>query len=295
MKENDSLIDDEAEEEEINNNLNQIDNISQNQNPPDNSNTMIFSQIPIKEEIIKVDNCSYIKETKKISTFYFCSCSKEEFHPICEACAQNCHKMHKPSQTIKGIYVCKCGECNHQITEESEQLFQDRQKKQSKLCFYSKLLEVTPGLGFFRYQNKTYCGVCIHNCVGLEKDEKDRINQLKIDDSEGNVECLCDKHFEQNIINLNLDFASKPKFNLCFENINFNILSKIPFTKEKYITYLVVQLQDYKTKVDQGNDENNESVNFFTNFITGKIFSLVIDKLPFLLAIIMSLLYNYFH
>ena len=271
MKENDSLIDDEAEEEEINNNLNQIDNISQNQNPPDNSNTMIFSQIPIKEEIIKVDNCSYIKETKKISTFYFCSCSKEEFHPICEACAQNCHKMHKPSQTIKGIYVCKCGECNHQITEESEQLFQDRQKKQSKLCFYSKLLEVTPGLGFFRYQNKTYCGVCIHNCVGLEKDEKDRINQLKIDDSEGNVECLCDKHFEQNIINLNLDFASKPKFNLCFENINFNILSKIPFTKEKYITYLVVQLQDYKTKVDQGNDENNESVNFFTNFITGKI------------------------
>ena len=159
MKENNMNLINE-EEEEINDianhpdQLDNIDNIIQNQVAQNNNNDQLLLKIPTKEDIIKVENCSFIKETKKISTFYFCSCSKEEFYPICEACALKCHQIHKPTQTIRGIYICKCGECNHQITEENEKIFQERKKKQAQLCFYSKLLEVSPGNGYFKYNGK---------------------------------------------------------------------------------------------------------------------------------------------
>ena len=44
-------------------------------------------------------------------------------------------------------------------------------------------MEVTPGQGFFKYKELTYCGVCIRNCVNLEKDEKDRVDEFKIKDN----------------------------------------------------------------------------------------------------------------
>ena len=276
MKENDSnLINDEEEEEEkeIEQNPSHIDDISTrrlNEVNQNRSNELLF-KVRSKDEVIKVDNCSFINDIKKISTFYFCSCSKEEFYPICEACAKQCHQAHNPTQTIQGIYICKCGESNHQITEENENIFKERKKSHGRLCFYTKLMKVSPGQGFYNYKNLTYCGVCIRNCVHLEKDEKDKINEYKIKDDSENLECMCSKHFEQNLVNLNLDFASKPKFNLCFENINFNVLSKIPLTQEKYINYLISHIQTYMTNIEKGSSEMKESKRFFTDFITGKI------------------------
>ena len=192
MKENNIELINE-EEEEINNIENQANNLEEintnihQQQSQSSVNNQLLCKVPSKEEIIKVENCSFIKQTKKISIFYFCSCSKEEFYPICEACAHKCHQIHKPTQTIKGIYTCKCGECNHQITEENEKIFGERKKKQAQLCFYSKLLEVSPGIGYFNYKGKVICGVCINNCVTLEKDDKDRINEYKINNDNGNL------------------------------------------------------------------------------------------------------------
>ena len=277
MKENNNnLINDEEEEEEkeIEPNPNNIEDISTRrleQIEARQNNALLF-KVPSKEEVIKVDNCSFINEIKKISTFYFCSCSKEEFYPICEACAKQCHSAHNPTQTIQGIYICKCGECNHQITDENEQIFKERKKSHGRLCFYAKLLEVSPGMGFYKYKDITYCGVCMQNCVHLEIDEKDKVDEYRIKESGNEVlECMCSKHFEQNLVNLNLDFASKPKFNLCFENINFNVLSKIPLTQEKYITYLITHIQNYMDNIEKGSSQRKESKRFFTDFITGKI------------------------
>ena len=273
MKENDNnLINEEEEEEkEIDQNPSHIEDISTKRINEVNQNNELLFKVPSKDEVIKVDNCSFINDIKKISTFYFCSCSKEEFYPICEACAKQCHQAHNPTQTIQGIYICKCGECNHQITEENENIFKERKKSHGRLCFYTKLMEVSPGLGYFKYKNLTYCGVCMRNCIDLEKDEKDKINEFKINENNELLECMCSKHFEQNLVNLNLDFASKPKFNLCFENINFNILSKIPLTQEKYINYLITHIQNYMTNIEKGASEMKESKKFFTDFITGKI------------------------
>ena len=274
MKENNNLINDEKEEEkEVDKIPSQLEDISSKRlSDRHNIDNELLFKVPSKEEVIKVENCSFINEIKKISTFYFCSCSKEEFYPICEACAQQCHQAHNPTQTIQGIYICKCGECNHQINEENEEIFKERKKTHGRLCFYTKLMEVTPGQGFFKYKELTYCGVCIRNCVNLEKDEKDRIEEFKIKDNNNEfLECMCSKHFEQNLVNLNLDFASKPKFNLCFENINFNILSKIPLTQEKYITYLITHIRSYVNNIEKGSSEMKESKRFFTDFIIGKI------------------------
>ena len=274
MKENNNLInEDEEEEKEVDKIPSQIEDISTRRlHDSQNIDNELLFKVPSKEEVIKVENCSFINEIKKISTFYFCSCSKEEFYPICEACAQQCHQAHNPTQTIQGIYNCKCGECNHQINEENEEIFKERKKTHGRLCFYSKLMEVTPGQGFFKYKELTYCGVCIRNCVNLEKDEKDRVDEFKIKDNNNEfLECMCSKHFEQNLVNLNLDFASKPKFNLCFENINFNILSKISLTQEKYITYLITHIRSYVNNIEKGSSEMKESKRFFTDFIIGKI------------------------
>ena len=274
MKENNSnLIDDgEEEEKEIEPNPSNLDDMSSRRINEVNKNNPLCFKVPSKEEVIKVDNCSFINEVKKISTFYFCSCSKEEFYPICEACANQCHHAHNPTQTIQGIYICKCGECNHLITDENENMFKERKKTHGRLCFYAKLMEVSPGQGYYKYKEITYCGVCIRNCVNLEKDEKDKVEEYKIKDVDyKELECMCSKHFEQNLVNLNLDFASKPKFNLCFENINFNVLSKIPLTQEKYINYLISHIQSYMTNIEKGSSQMKESKRFFTDFITGKI------------------------
>ena len=273
MKENNSNLinEDEEEEKEIEHNQSNIDDLSSRRLLERRNDPLLF-KVPSKEEVIKVDNCSFINEIKKISTFYFCSCSKEEFYPICEACAKQCHQAHNPTQTIQGIYICKCGECNHLITEENENIFKERKKTHGRLCFYEKIMDVSPGLGYFKYNQITYCGVCIKNCVNLEKDEKDKVDEFKIKPSDNEkLECMCSKHFEQNLVNLNLDFASKPKFNLCFENINFNVLSKIPLTQEKYISYLISHIKTYMTNIEKGSSEMKESKRFFTDFITGKI------------------------
>ena len=273
MKENNANLinDDEEEEKELEQNPSNLGDISSQRINEIRTNALSF-KVPSKEEVIKVDNCSFINEVKKISTFYFCSCSKEEFYPICEACAKQCHKAHNPTQTIQGIYICKCGECNHLITNENENIFKERKKTHGRLCFYTKLMEVIPGQGYYKYKGITFCGVCIRNCVNLEKAEKDKVEEYKIKDVDNKeLECMCSKHFEQNLVNLNLDFASKPKFNLCFENINFNVLSKIPLTQEKYINYLITHIQNYIKNIEKGSSEMKESKRFFTDFITGKI------------------------
>ena len=163
MKENNSnLIDDgEEEEKEIEPNPSNLDDMSSRRINEVNKNNPLCFKVPSKEEVIKVDNCSFINEVKKISTFYFCSCSKEEFYPICEACANQCHHAHNPTQTIQGIYICKCGECNHLITDENENMFKERKKTHGRLCFYAKLMEVSPGQGYYKYKEITHCGVCI--------------------------------------------------------------------------------------------------------------------------------------
>ena len=83
---------------------------------PNQEKDLLTFKTRTEKEVIKVQDCTFANDVKTISTFYFCSCSKEDFYPICEACAKICHAEHNPSLNIRGIYICKCGEYNHEIT-----------------------------------------------------------------------------------------------------------------------------------------------------------------------------------
>ena len=221
-----------------------------------------------EKEVIKVQNCTFANDVKAISTFYFCSCSKEDFYPICEACAKICHAEHNPSLNIRGIYICKCGEYNHEITENNLRTFQERKNKKSNFCFYRKFMNICPNEGFYEYDNKTFCAVCMDYCIDLSDNEKKNLDDYKIPYKQTLV-CQCPKHFEPNVVNLNLDFNSKPKFHLHFQNINFNILSKIPFTRDKYLNYLYQKIKEYMECSTAR--QKRESQKFFSDFITYKI------------------------
>ena len=236
-------------------------------NPLHLEKTALSFKTRSEKDVIKVTECTFANDVKAISTFYFCSCSKEDFYPICEACAKKCHAEHNPSLNIRGIYICKCGECNHEITEDNIKTFYERTHKLSNFCFYRKFMNITPNEGFYKFDNKIYCPVCINYCVDFGID-KNNLNQYKIP-FDTNYVCQCSKHFEPNVVNLNLDFNSKPKFHFHFQNVNFNILSKIPFTRDKYLNYLYQKIKEYMQCPQER--QKRESQKFFSDFITYKI------------------------
>lgn len=255
----------------------------------DHGHNDLYSKAKPESEVIKVPLCTFANDVKTVSTFYFCSCSKEDFFPICEACAKTCHKDHNPSLNIQGIYTCKCGESNHEITPANEATFNQRKQSSANKCFYTKFMEITPNNGFYAHGNKTYCAVCAQYCrkkrnenevdlLGMndsqDLDSSELYEDTKLQKVEGINKCVCPKHFEHNVVNLNLDFASKPKFHLQLQNFNFNILSKIGITEEKYLQYLIDKIKEYAQSSSNVNNPElaaEESKDFFSQFINYKI------------------------
>jgi len=226
-----------------------------------------------KEEgdIIKVPRCTYANDIKVKSTFFFCQCSSEDFYPVCKACAESCHADHKPGLKLTGVYICLCGKNNHVITSENNKRFQDKKISQHNQCFYSQFMKITPSRGYFRLekdgQETILCSVCVTYC--LDKSDTSELSQIDDDEDESQLYCECSKHYENNIINLNVDFLEKKHFRDHFQNFNFNILAKNYVSKEKYIDFLVTKIMDYDRK------QNSEtSFYFFTNVFVLKILTL---------------------
>ena len=284
-------------------NIINIINSTSNQNPP-NINPDLYFKAKLESEVIKVPQCTFANDVKTVTTFYFCSCSKEDFFPICEACARTCHKDHNPSLNIHGIYTCKCGENNHEITQANEATFNQRKQSSINKCFYPKFMNITPSKGFYKYKSKTYCAVCVEYCrkpipkkevdlLGINDDINNNniLSSNEVDDFEfarnedlikldinipNNItihQCYCNKHFEHNVVNLNLDLSSKPKFHTQLQNFNFNILSKICITEEKYLNYLITKIKDYASIYVTNDIEQTiaASKDFFSHFINYKI------------------------
>ena len=222
-----------------------------------------------KEEadIIKVAGCTYANDSKVKSTFFFCQCSSEDFYPVCKACAESCHADHKPGLKLKGVYVCMCGKNNHVITHENNKRFQDKKISMKNHCFYSQFSKITPSRGYKKSKDgTTYCSVCLHYC--LDKDQKEGLISLDVDNEEDAI-CQCVKHYENNIINLNVDFLEKKHFIEHFQNFNFNILYKNMVSKEKYIDFLIALIHETGSK-----QTYDSSFAFFSNVFILKILTL---------------------
>jgi hypothetical protein len=162
-----------------------------------------------------------------------------------------------------------CGKCNHVVTRDNERRLKERKMKMQNQCFYSRFTEIVMSQGFFLHKNSdgkeaVICSVCVQYCLEKKPDDK----EITIC-NEPHLTCQCEKHLEMNVINLNVDLISKPKFHMNFQNFNFNILSKIQFSKQMYIEYFTSKISDF-----QSHSTVENSKNFFANFINFKILEL---------------------
>lgn len=226
--------------------------------------SLIF-QAKGEAEVIKVPNCTYANDIREKSKYFLCQCSAEEFYPICEGCAKKCHSHHGPTLELEGVYTCMCGKTNHLLTPENEKRFNNKKLKSVNQCFFTKFMEITPNKGIYKHKIYQLCSICVEYCFNKSLISQD-VEEIFDDDS---YICKCPKHYELNVINLNVDLISKPKFHFHLQNFNFNILSKIPASKEIYIEYLITKTIECLSSM---NEENSK--NFFTNFMNYKILEL---------------------
>ena len=220
-----------------------------------------------EEEVVKVPNCTYCNEVNSTSKYFLCTCSTSSkgFDLICEACAQHCHKKHSPTLEVPGANLCSCGLNNHIITPEMKEMFAKKQKnkKETNACFYSKFFKVIPNKGFFKFNEKIYCSVCIQYCFKMNtSDEK---LEFLDNDIQNEYECECTQNHEINIIQLNADFIMKRNFFKDLREINFNLILRLPKSKEIYIDTFIQEINNYLIKKD---DDSNFT--FFNDIIVNK-------------------------
>ena len=205
-----------------------------------------------EKEVIKVPSCSYSNEAKSMSKYFLCICSTSPkgFEPICEACAKVCHKRHAPTLEVPGANLCYCGLHNHIITPEMKEMFEKKKKgnQETYACFYSKFFNVIPNKGFYKYNNKIYCSVCVQYCLKVRP--MDEQPEFLDNDITNQYQCQCTKSHEINIIQLNADFVSKRNFYKDLREINFNLILRIPKSKEIYIDTLTQEINHYLVKKD---------------------------------------------
>jgi hypothetical protein len=203
-----------------------------------------------EREVIKVPNCSYSNEAKSLSKYFLCICSTSPkgFEPICEACAKTCHKRHAPTLEVPGANLCYCGLNNHIITPEMKEMFEIKHKgnQESHACFYSRFFQVIANKGFYQYNNKIYCSVCVEYCLKIRPNDEQPV--FLDNDKTNKYQCVCNKSHEINIIQLNADFVSKKNFYKHLREINFNLILRVPKSKEIYIDTLTQEINNYLIK-----------------------------------------------
>ena len=205
-----------------------------------------------EREVIKVADCSYSNEEKGSLKYYLCICSTSPkgFEPICEACAKHCHKKHAPTLEVPGANLCYCGLNNHIITPEMKKMFEKKSKgnKESYACFYSRFFQLVSNKGFYKYNKKIYCSVCVEYCLKIRPNDEQAV--FLDNDKTNKYQCECNKSHEINIIQLNADFVSKKDFYKHLREINFNLILQIPKSKEIYIDTLTQEINNYLIKKD---------------------------------------------
>ena len=210
----------------------------------------------IEKEVVIVPLCTYSNEAKSASKYFLCTCSTSAkgFDLICEACAKYCHKLHAPTLEVPGANLCSCGLNNHIITPEMKEMFAQKQKgnKELSVCFYSKFFKIIPNKGFFRFEGKIYCSVCIQYCVKVRP--YDEPPEFLDNDIKNEYQCECTKNHEINIIQLNADFISKKNFFKDLREINFNLILRLPKAKEIYIDTFIQEINNYLIKKDDESD-----------------------------------------
>jgi hypothetical protein len=142
------------------------------------------NEIKLITKLLEVD-CQILKTGYKfVEVEYFkCSCDEDEKNPICQGCAETCHKNHQKTIWPSKKEVCHCGLNNH-FVEDTDKPDEGLSKK----CIFSDLSTSTY---FSTGDDKKLCLYCKEFCVGEE--EKATISSIR---SVGKKipPCECKKH-----------------------------------------------------------------------------------------------------
>jgi hypothetical protein len=117
--------------------------------------------------------------------------------------------------------------------------------------------------GYYKYDDKIYCSVCVQYCLNIRP--TDEQPEFLGNNRDNKYQCQCTKSHEINIIKLNADFISKRNFHKHLREINFNLILRVPKSKEMYIDTLTQEINHYLIKK---NAEMN--LNFFKDILVYK-------------------------
>ena len=182
-------------------------------------------------EVVKVRRCSYAND-EECTSYFICNQVdqiRSEFFPICEACAVECHKDHRPARIqVDGFgLTCKCGEAGHKLEVNSC----SKVGSERDICLYGTFENVKL---FTCEDGKVLCEICIQLCAKQAACEPG-------EPGEPGEKHTC--HF-LNVLTMNADLER------IFSSHNFNILDKSPITRAHYLLYL----QRYISSGNSGDD-----------------------------------------
>ena len=212
----------------------------------DNANNVKGFKAKTEDEVIRVKDCTFandIKDEKR--KFFFCPCSSKDCSPICEACALSCHKHHEPSVSVEGIYECKCGVNNHVISSKLENYYNEVKRELKRKCFYYEFFKFSLNLGYYKDSetNMVICCICRDHCP-IDKENLHHIKKPKKSEV-----CQCDKHYEENILNINQDLLKQGlDFRKYIMNFNFTLLNTVPTSHKLYFQFLKDKVEEYGKK-----------------------------------------------
>ena len=121
-----------------------------------------------KNSLLEYEGCSFSNEEITNQKFYNCALKNDPEYTICEFCKKKCHGDHD-NESIhrlkkqKGNFKCHCA------LDEHKKFFQ------ANNCFYQKICEFLPNIGYFLIDNLYYCPICVQCCISGKINKKKKI------------------------------------------------------------------------------------------------------------------------
>ncbi len=186
-----------------------------------------------KNSLLEYEGCATTEEITN-QKFYNCALKNEQEYILCEFCKKKCHGDHDHESihrliNQKGNLKCHCALDNH------KKFFQINN------CYYQKICEFLPNIGYCQIDNSYYCPICVQCCISgkiknKKKLNKNEISQIKL---KNNELCQCKKHIMGNAHLIENDIFHHKKLNVAIRNFNFNIFQKDFLLKKICIDYLI--------------------------------------------------------
>ena len=200
------------------------------------------------------------------AAFYFCTCDPDQKDPICEECAEKCHKNfagHYLSQKVIAKEICRCGFHNHTNKLMNKD---DNNQKYVNTCLFFELTNKAEMKILFSNEENDLCLFCYNNC--LNSDDKILYSTANIEENFTIDKCDC-KH--SNHLDIKSTYNMISKINIRegeYSFLNYCLLFNSIFKSEMFFNNLYSSFRTNVNAILQNLDAPFEidSSFIFSNF-----------------------------